>query len=125
MKTLKLIILFIIPIVFTGILQAGNPSNMKAEDRAKVIVEKLCKDVVLTDSQKVAIEIKAKEFMVKMDNSNKQKTKEVKHAQKKEASSSYRAVLDSILTFEQKDQLMLKQNERKEAIITKNQNNPQ
>lgn len=125
MKTLKLIILFIIPIVFTGILQAGNPSNMKAEDRAKVIVEKLCKDVALTDSQKVAIEIKAKEFMVKMDNSNKQKTKEVKHAQKKEASSSYRAALDSILTFEQKDQLMLKQNERKEAIITKNQNNPQ
>jgi len=73
-----------------------------------MLVTKLNKDVTLTDSQQVIIKRNVSKFIVKMQNANTETNPEKKLSIKKAASEEYKAVLDSILTTNQREQLKIK-----------------
>jgi hypothetical protein len=114
MKKLKLITALIAIFFFSGLLFAGNPDNL-----ATITVGKLNADISLTDSQKVIIQANAKELFVQMQKANSLTNKTDISTDKKLAYEQYKATLDSVLTREQKAQLITKQNERRRAIENK------
>ncbi|MFZ4726648.1 MAG: hypothetical protein ACOYMD_14535 [Paludibacter sp.] len=91
-----------------------NPNQM-----AIALIEKISADVILTDSQKIFIQTKALEYATNRQTANSKADKTEKAKIKKEAFESYKAILDSILTVQQKSELKAKQNERHVAIINK------
>jgi hypothetical protein len=78
------------------------------------MVTKLSNDIALTDSQRVVIQAKANDFAVKMQNANSLTNADAKTTTKKQALSDYKTFLESVLTNDQKQQLTLKQNNRKQ-----------
>jgi len=109
MKKQKLIATLIAILIFSNLIFAGN-----SQDIVNKIVSKLSKDITLTDSQKVIIQAKLQTFAVILQNSNSnvdENTKQAYHA--------YHATLDSILTTEQKTQLISKRNARRDATMNK------
>ena len=114
MKTLKLIMAFIAILFFTNLLFAGNPENFATKK-----VAKLCKDIVLTDSQKVIIQAKAKVFAIKVQNASSLTNNTEKTSILNQAGQEYKTALDSVLTTEQKTQLVTKRNERRDIIMNK------
>lgn len=123
MKTPKLIMALIAILLFTNLLFAGNPVKYNADYLANLMVEKLSRDIMLTDSQKTAILAKAKEYAEKRQNSDSQKNSVDEDETKKQASQQYKAALESILTSEQKAQLTTKQSERRDSISNKYRTN--
>jgi len=109
MKKLKLMTALIAVLLFSDLVFAGNPENL-----ANKIMAKLGKDISLTDSQKVFIQAKLQTFVVTLQNSNSNVD-----ANTKKAYHAYLATLDSILTTEQKTQLITKRNARRDASINK------
>jgi hypothetical protein len=118
MKTSKSLMLAFATLLLSTSLFAGNPENL-----ATKIVAKLSKDIVLTDSQKVVIQTKAKELALKRQNADALSDKTEKTELKRQASQSYKAIVDSLLTNEQRQQLKVKQNERRDAMIKKQSKN--
>jgi len=118
MKKLKLITALIAVLFFSNVIFAGNPENL-----ATKMVIKLGNDIVLTDSQKVIIQAKAKEFLVKRQSSNLLTNKTDLSTGKKLAYEQYKATLDTVLTIEQKTQLITKRNERRKVIENKYKTN--
>lgn len=114
MKKLKFMLACSAILMFSNLAFAVNPDNL-----ANKMVTKLSKDIVLTDSQKVVILAKATELTVKRQSANTLTDKTEKSDLKKQVFQEYKAVLDSLLTSEQKQQLSLKQTERRDAIIKK------
>ena len=94
---------------FFNLVFAVTPNYTNISDK---MVKTLSNDVVLTDSQKVIIQVKAKAYETKMLSSSQQTTDDVKQAIIKDAVLSYRAALDSILSDDQKENLKAKQLER-------------
>jgi len=108
-KKQKLITVLIAILVFTNLLFAGNPQGI-----ANKMVAKLSKDIELTDSQKVIIQAKAQAFAVTLQNTNTNASTD-----QKQVHQAYKATLDSVLTKEQKTQLVTKRNARRDAAINK------
>lgn len=116
MKKLKLMMAFFAILVFSTFLFAGNPKKSGSEDNlADLLIEKMGKDVVLTDSQKLVVKQKLKTYIVKMQNANALSNIDEKFSEKKQASNEYQSSLDSILTPAQNQQLKLKIEERENA----------
>jgi len=115
MKTPKVLTAIIAILLFSNFLFAGSPENTKS-----YMVEKLCKDIVLTDSQKVIIEAKADIFDAILQSGVPTKD----NNDLIQAFRGYKAALDSLLTGAQKEQLIQKHNARRDAATTelKNQN---
>ncbi len=116
MKTPKSLMLAFATLLLSTLLFAGNPENLSTK-----IVAKLSKDIVLTDSQKVVILNTAKEFAIKRQNADALSDNAEKTELKRQAFQSYKAIVDSLLTNDQRKQLKLKQNERRDAITKKNE----
>ena len=114
MKRLKLLMATIAILVFSNSLIAGNPENIATKK-----IGLLSRDIALTDSQKVVLQAKIKIFAVKMQNANALSSVEAKRSALNKAGQEYKAVLDSILTPEQKIQLTAKRNERRDAVMNK------
>ena len=109
MKKVKLIMALGAVLVFSNLVFAGNPNNL-----ATKMITKLSNDIALTDSQRVVIQAKANEFAVKMQNANSLTNADAKTTTKKQALSDYKTFLENVLTSDQKQQLMIKQNNRKQ-----------
>lgn len=82
------------------------------------MVKSLCNDIVLTDSQKVVIQAKAKDYALKIQNISQMPNDSTRSTFQKQVVLGYRAVLDSVLTKSQKDSLYSKRINR-----MKSQNN--
>lgn len=121
MKTTKLFIALIFIIFFSGVLHASGPSKEGVDNKAGVLVERLSKDIVLTNRQKKEITEKAKIFMTDVEKVKNSTDNEEKKLAREKSGKVYNMALDSILTNEQKEQLLVKQNERKEALIKRYQ----
>ncbi len=121
MKRLKLMTACIAILVFSNLLFAENPLSVEANNIAGIMTDKLGRDIILTDSQKVIIQQKATAFIVKMQNANSTSSAEDKFTLKKQASDEYEVTLDSLLTPEQRNQIRLKSKERQDAIINQYQ----
>jgi Spy/CpxP family protein refolding chaperone len=113
MKTPKLISALIAIFLFSNLLFAGNPVKGNPDNIASKMVEKLSKDVTLTDAQKTALQTKAKEFAAKRQQANALTNEADKLAIKKKASDEYKAAIDSICTPEQRAQITQKKEDRK------------
>lgn len=123
MKKFKLMTAVVAILLFSNFIFAGNPVKYNADKLANLMVDKLSKDIVLTDNQKVTILAKAKEFVEKRQNSNALSNETNKTASKKQAIQDYKSILDSILTVDQKNQLSIKLMDRKQMVINKHKTN--
>jgi len=116
MKKLKLIMAVVAAFVCLDLVFAVNPAKGKNDDLASLVIEKLNKDVQLTDSQKIILKEKFNAFAIKMEDSDKKTKEKDKFDTKKLASDEYEAVLDSILNTQQKEQLSVKITQREKKI---------
>lgn len=112
MNKLKLITAVVAVFVGLNFVFGANPNNDFTINLADNMVKALCRDIVLTDSQKVIIQTSAKAYEVKMKNLKGQAKSESKKKANKEAVLEYRAKLNDILTQEQIDTLKMKRIER-------------
>jgi len=117
MKKLKLALAGIAILMFAGNLFAADPLITDANNLAGIMVDKLSKDIILTDSQKVIIRQNATAFFGKMQKANSSSSDNDKFKLKKQASDEYKVILESILTTEQKETLLKKAKEREDAIV--------
>jgi hypothetical protein len=102
MKTHKLMVAAIAISLFTNLLFAGNPITPSSEDNlADMLIEKMGKDVTLTDSQIVVVKQKLKKYIVKMQNAHALSNNDEKITKKTQATNEYQLSLDSILTATQ------------------------
>lgn len=111
MKKLKLIMAAIAISVSINLLFAGNPQDGN-DNLANLLIDKMSKDIILSDSQKVIVKKKIKTFIVKMQNAHTLSNNSEKYALKKQAELDYQFSLDSVLTGAQREQMKVKMLER-------------
>jgi hypothetical protein len=121
MKKFNLILAVVAVLMFTNLTFGANPKK-NANQIATVMIEKMSADIVLTDSQKVAIKATALELATKVQNANSKSDKTERKTLKKQAFQTFNAVLDSTLTSDQKNLLKTKANERHTNSINQVQN---
>ncbi|OJV36329.1 MAG: hypothetical protein BGO29_03920 [Bacteroidales bacterium 36-12] len=121
MKTFKLLVAYVAIFLGINVLFADDqPPKVNKTELATLMVEKLEIDIVLTDSQKVAIQKIAEDYLNKRQNAARSKTVEVAHSMRIEAEATYKAAVDNLLTEEQQTTLQVK---REEARRNNNPNN--
>jgi len=108
MKTPKLMMVFIAFLLFSNLGFGANPNKFSNDQIAQKMIDKLSKDIVLTDSQKVAIKTKALELVQKRSTSNLKTNKKEKSGLQKQSFNDYMNFLSIVLTNEQKQQLINK-----------------
>lgn len=94
----------------------------QADDAGRIaegIVERLDKDVILTDSQKVVILEHAKVFAVKSQSTQNLTNNDATRMQRRNHVQEYKAAINEVLTNEQKEMLAKKREERREAVVKK------
>lgn len=120
MNTIKKITGVLVFIFFTQVILLAQKTSTKNVDQiAAGIVEKLSKEVALTDSQKVVILEHAKAFALKSQNTKNLSNNEVTLMQRKSNVQEYKAAINEVLTNEQKEMLVKKHEERREAVVKK------
>lgn len=119
MNKLKLITVVVAVFVCLNFVFGANPNKDFTVNLADNMVKSLCRDIMITDSQKVIIQASAKAYEVKIKNLLNQANSESKKTANKAAVLEYRAKLNNILTPEQIDTLRMKRIERS---ITLNSN---
>ncbi len=120
MKTIKeitgvLVFLFLTQII----LLAQKSSTGNVNQIAAGIIEKLDKDVALTDSQKVVILEHAKVFAAKSQSTKNMANNDATRMQRQNHVQEYKSALNETLTHEQQEMLVKKQEERREAVVKK------
>lgn len=121
MKKLKLITAAVAVLVLSNFVYAGNPTKKDYTlNLADNMVKHLCKDINLTDSQKLVIQTFAKEYETKLRNINQVENSESKKTINKQIVLEYRSGLDNILTKEQIDTLRTKRIERSLSALNNN-----
>jgi hypothetical protein len=121
MKKLKLITPLIAIFMFSNLLVAINPNKKDyTKNLADNMMKGLCKDVNITDSQKIIIQTKAKEYEVKLQSLSQQSNVTSKNAINVQAVQDYRSMLAGILTKDQIDSLKTKRIERLKLASNKN-----
>ena len=119
MKKLKFLLVSAAFFMFFNLLFAENPKTSGTEDNlAIMLIEKMGKDVVLTDSQKLVIKTKLKTYIIKMQNAHALTKNDERFSKKEQANNEYQSSLDSILTPSQNQQLHLKITERENVKLT-------
>ena len=111
----KLIMICISTAIFSSILFAGQPLTGNVTDFVNCKLMQLNWDITLTDSQIVLVKAKANEYGTKVLNKDSITCQEVLPL----ATQEYKIALDSILTNEQKAQILQKQNDRENAAKLK------
>jgi len=113
MKKIKFLVAVIAVLLFSNLLFAGNPKTSGSEyNLADLLIEKMGKDIILTDSQKLVVKAKLKTYIVKMKNAHALTNGDERLSKKEQASNEYQSSLDSILTPAQNQQLKIKITER-------------
>ncbi len=116
MKRLKLMATIIVAFLCFNFVSGVNPVKGKNDNLSDLVIDKLNKDVQLTDSQKIILKEKFKAFVVKMEDADKKTNEKDKFETKRLASDEYEAILDSILNTQQKEQLSVKVTQREKNI---------
>lgn len=116
MKKLKLLMAVVAAFVCLNFAFGADPKKDKNDNLADLVIEKLNKDVQLTDSQKMKLKVKFNAFANKMEDADKKSKDKEKFDSKKSAYDEYEAFLDSTLSTTQKQQQILKITEREKAI---------
>jgi len=119
MKKSKLVIVFSFILMITAVLNAVNDNSNSTSKRADLMIEKMSKDIQLTDSQRVVLKTSAKAMFVKRDEADKKAANNEGIDQKRTAFTEYELVLNAVLTTVQKDSLQIKQNERRQSVENK------
>ena len=101
------------------VFAADKPTDEKISNNAAVIVERLNRDVALTDSQQVVLLEHAKVLTVAMQSTADKFTNDAIRLQRRTYVQQYKAALNSSLTDEQKEMLERKREEKREAIVKK------
>ena len=102
--------------VLGNLLFSANPKAVLSDDKlADVMIEKMGKDVVLTDSQKLVMKKRYKKYISNVQNANGVNNTEEKKIRKKRETIQFESSFDSILTPSQNQQLKLKAKERELA----------
>jgi len=110
---------FIFLFYLQTMLFAQKTSMENVNQIAAGIVEKLHKDVALTDSQKVVILKYAKVFAAKSQSTRNMANNDATRMQRKNHVQEYKSALNAVLTDEQKEMLVKKREERREAVVKK------
>lgn len=100
--------------------QKAKPAKDFTENLANNMIKSISRDIILADSQKVALQTCAKEYEVKMKELKGQANANHKKEKNKEAVEGYRAKLNQILTKEQLDTIQTKRIQRAIDNATKN-----
>jgi hypothetical protein len=119
MKTPKLMTAFIAILLFSNFLYAVKPLTGNVTDFENIKLMQLSRYINLTDSQKVLVKAKANEYGMKILNKDSITYK----ASLPLARQEYNTAIDDILTNEQKALIDKKRNERRNAAISKYNNN--
>lgn len=104
---------------FVGLLFSSNTP----ENSARKMIHKMERDITLTPEQKDALLLKATIFIRNTKAVNDSLDISEKLLLKNEFAQSYQFAIDSILTFNQQEELKRKEEERKEIIIKSHLNN--
>ncbi|MBN1462592.1 MAG: hypothetical protein JXQ69_01390 [Paludibacteraceae bacterium] len=119
MKTVQKITFISLMFIVTSFTFGAQPKSVNAKVTSQKMLEKICKDVQLTDSQKIAIQKKAEVFIVKLQEANKLTNPEAQEIQKIQIKQAYKMGVDSILTESQKTILQEKRELRKAEYVSK------
>lgn len=119
MKTIKKFTGVFIFLFFVQIMFAQKPSTGNVNQIAAGIVERLDKDVALTDSQKVVILQHAKVFAAKSQSTKNMANNDATRLQRKTHVQEYKSALNAVLTEEQQEILVKKREERRDAAMKK------
>lgn len=117
MKNCFKTILFIVAIFLFQPGIAQKSATKSAKQVAEAYLQKLSEDVQLTDSQRIELKKYAIIHFSTSLNVNAKLEKKEKFSQKQSSYQSFLIMRDSILTPEQRDQLIIKQNERRDRMI--------
>jgi len=121
MKKVKLFTAIIAIFISSNLLIAVNPNTKNyTKNLANNMLKNLCKDVNLTDSQKIMIQTKAKEYEVKLQNLSQQSNVTSRHSINVQTVNDYRSMLKGILTKDQVDSLESKRIARLKIASIKN-----
>ena len=121
MKKLKFLMAVIAIALFSNLIFAVNPSRKDyTKNLGDNMLKRICKDIQLTDSQKLAIQTLAKDYEVKLKNKDLQTNPELKKTMNSQVVLEYRSKLNNILTKEQMDTLRIKRIQRSKLV---NKNN--
>jgi galactokinase len=114
MKTIKFYLTFIslLLCIFPLLSQDKKNQNPKV-GLAEITIEKINKDVQLTDSQKTVLKENFNIRVKKIELASKKLNEKEKFDSKKNAADEFYATLDSILTPIQKEKFKQKQEDRK------------
>lgn len=88
-------------------------AQKKDENLANLLVEKLNKDVQLTDSQKTVLLKRVQKHITRMEEAHKVNDLSQRQQKKQVASEEYQAFVDSLLTMPQREVLRQKYENRK------------
>ncbi|MDO9152796.1 MAG: hypothetical protein Q7U47_03655 [Paludibacter sp.] len=104
---------FVLAVIFVSMFHtyATKPQNTK-EELAEMYIEKMNKDVALTDSQKVEIKKRFIKYVTKIENAHSKSDKSEAIKSKKISTDEYQMSLDSILTNNQRETINQKNGER-------------
>ncbi len=121
MRKLKLIMTLVAIFVIANFVSGANPAKKDyTKNLANNMVKHLCKDVTLTDSQKVVVQTLAREYETNMKDLNQQANSDTKKTITNQVVLEYRSKLESVLKKEQIDTLEIKRIERLKSAINTN-----
>jgi len=104
MRTRKLLLTLTLLLIITTLVYAKKRITKNPEQVANSFVNRMQKDIVLTDSQQLKIKALTIEYINQINGTEENQIKMI--------SMKHKADLDSILTPSQKEQLMLKKKNR-------------
>ena len=112
MKTLKILAVSTMFFLSINSLSAQNPSSSSVDSISTPMVQYLDNDVNLTSQQKLSIRQGANEYALNLLNARNLSNAEESYNLMKSSTEKYQAIVESVLTNEQKSLRLQKQNER-------------
>ena len=115
MKTPKRIMAVIAIVLFSNLLFAGNPHSLTTDSITNSMVDYLHNDVKLSETQKTILKKVANEYATNLLKARTLNNSE-SYSLMKSATEKYQAVVDSVLTTDQKTQKEIKLKEKLDQI---------
>ena len=112
MKTLKILAVSTMFFLCINSLSAQNPSSSSIDSISTPMVQYLDNDVNLTSQQNFTIRQGANEYALNLLNARNLSNAEESYNLMKSSTEKYQAIVESVLTNEQKSLRLQKQNER-------------
>jgi len=112
MKKLKLITACMAVFLCSNLMFAAKPNTLSVDSITNPMIDYLDNDVKLTNEQKVILKKSANDYALSLLKARGMKQSDDSYISMKVASEKYNAVVDSLMTSNQRTQSELKHNER-------------